>query len=86
MQALKNPKTLRILEAVVGSFVWMIVALAWNSFMDSILVPLREKFAFLGIIGYLIYAIVITIVAVLIVASYVHFIEKLEDEKDKNSE
>ncbi len=83
MDKLRNPKTLRILEAVIGSFVGMIVALAWNSFIDSILTPLRQKFAFLGILGYLVYAIVISFVAVLVVISYVHFIEKLEDENKK---
>jgi len=83
MKKLRNPKTFRILEAVIASFVGMIVALAWNSFIDSILIPLRQKFAFLGILGYLVYAIVITFVAVLVVISYVHFIEKLEDENKK---
>jgi len=85
MLNLKNPKTQRILEAVVGSFVGMIVALAWNSFIDSILVPLRAKFAFLGIIWYLIYALVITFIAIFIVTSYVHIMEKVSDEETEGN-
>lgn len=85
MDLFKNPKTLRILEAVIGSFVGMIVALAWNWFIDSILIPLREKFSFLWILGYLIYAIIITFVAVFVIIGYVHFIEKIDNEKESKN-
>jgi len=81
---LKNPKVERLIEVVIWSFVWMIVALAWNGFIDSILVPLRNKFAFLGIIWYLIYALLITWLALLIIVSYVHIVDKINDEKDKD--
>ena len=81
---LKNPKVERLLEVVVGSFVWMIVALAWNGFFDSILTPLRNKIAILWIIWYLIYALIITFFALLIIGWYVHIIEKLNDEKKQS--
>ncbi len=76
----KDPKVLHILEAVLWSFIWMIVALAWNWFIDSILIPLMNKIAFLWIIWYLVYAIVITILSVFIVTSYVHFVWKIKKE------
>jgi len=81
---LKNPKVERLLEVVVWSFVWMIVALAWNGFIDSVLVPLREKFAFLWIIWYLIYAVIVTALAVFIIITYVHIIEKINEENKDN--
>ena len=81
---LKNPKVERLLEVVVGSFVWMIVALAWNSFFDSILIPLRNKVAFLWILGYLIYALIVTWLSLMIITSYVHIVEKINDEKKQN--
>jgi len=79
----KDPKVLHILETVLWSFIWMIVALAWNWFIDSILVPLMNKFAFLWIIWYLIYAVVITILAVFVITSYVHLIWKIEKKEWK---
>ena len=81
---LKNPRIERLIEVVVGSFVWMIVALAWNSFFDSILIPLRNKFAFLWIIWYFIYALLVSGIALVIITWYVHIVEKINDEKKQN--
>ncbi len=80
---LKDPKVLHILETILWSFIWMVVALAWNGFINSILTSLMDKMAFLWIIWYLIYAVVITILAVFAVTSYVHFIWKVKKEKDR---
>ena len=77
----KDPKVLHILETVVWSFIGMIVALAWNGFIDSVLTPLMAKFAFLWIIWYLLYAVIITILAVFIITTYVHFVWKINKEK-----
>lgn len=84
MFSLKNPRVERLFETVIWSFVWMIVALAWNSFIDSILIPLRNKFSFLGVIGYFLYALMMTWFAITIISFYVHFIGKINDEKNKD--
>lgn len=81
---LKDPKVLHLIETIFWTFLWMIVALAWSNFIDSILVPLQEKIAFLWIIWYLLYAIIITILSIFLITIYINFLNK-KDENDKKN-
>jgi len=84
-KSLKSSRVLNILDAVVGAFVGMIVALSWDSLINSILSIVRQKIVFLGIIGYLLYAVIVTTAAVILVISYVNFIEKISNEENKDN-
>jgi len=72
-----------MLEVIMWSFIWMVVALAWNWFINSILRPLMLKIEFLWIIWYLIYAIIVTVLSIFLVITYVNFIGKINKEEEK---
>lgn len=83
MFSIKNKKTLALLETWIWSFVWILLAMAWTSFFDSILNALERKFLFLWIIWKLIYAIIVTIFVIFLINIYIHTLDKLNENKDK---
>ncbi len=84
MDKFKNPRTLKMMDVVLASFIWMVLALAWNNFIDSIISILRKKFIFLWLLWYLTYIIITAFVSILVIIAYTNFTEQLEDVKDEN--
>jgi hypothetical protein len=71
---IRNPKVFRFIETVIGSFLGMIIALAWSDFFNAILKPLQSKFVFLGVVGYLFYALLITFLTIFFIIIFVNFL------------
>ena len=80
---LKNKKSLDILQAWMWSFIWFLLAMAWTGFFNSILNSLEQKILILWIIWKLIYAIIVTVIAIFFINVYIHTLEKIDANKDK---
>lgn len=81
---IKDPKVLHILESTIGSFIWMIIALAWTDFFNSILQPIQKKFTFLWILWYLFYAVIVTILGIFLVIGFINITNKNNKDENEN--
>ncbi len=64
---IKDKKTLKIVSEVMIIFVWMIVALAWDSAINTIIETIRESFPFAWIMASIMYAVLVTVIAIFII-------------------
>ncbi|UFX82898.1 DUF5654 family protein [Candidatus Absconditicoccus praedator] len=81
---IKDKRTMEIVTEVMKLFVGMVIALAWDGAIRTIISIIKESFPFAGILLSFLYAIFITVVALFIVVFILKKIDNTEKESENN--
>lgn len=81
---IKDKRTMEIVTEVMKLFVGMVIALAWDWAIRTIISIIKESFPFAWILLSFLYAIFITVVALFIVVFILKKIDNTEKESENN--